>query len=791
MMMQENFFPDHGVASTDEELRLLLEHAKEYAIVLLDPSGHVSTWNQSAARLKGYSATEIIGQHFSRFYSPEDVVDRRPWRMLETAREQGRVEDEGWRVRKDGTRFWANVVITALRDSEGVLRGFGKLVRDMTEQRVAQLVERQYMIERERAAAGALFTERSNQMMRTLRESEAHFKLILNSTAEGIYVLDADGKCTFCNTAATEMFGFPSATFPLGRNFHELVHHHRTDGSAYAIEECAIHGTFSGHRQHVDLDVFWRLDNTSFPVEYFSYPIAKEGQVIGAVITFLDITDRLRAREALAEKEMRFRQLAEATFDGISISEDGVIIEANTGFSRIFGYELSEVVGKTTIEFIAEESRPTVRERISNNIEGRYEAVGKHRDGHRLLLEIAGRTHYTGKGIARISAIRDLTEQRQLEVRLRQTQKMEAIGRLAGGVAHDFNNLLTVIMSYADMLLITEDNESHREDLQEIRQATQSAAALTRQLLAFSRQQVIEPKMVDLSELVRNSAKMVQRLIGEDVELAVSAQNPLTVKVDAGQIDQVLLNLAANARDAMPEGGLLTVETASVVLDDDYARGHWPAVAGHFAMLAITDTGMGMDKETQARIFEPFFTTKEAGKGTGLGLATVYGIVKQSDGFIWVYSEPGRGTTFKIYFPLQKEAAPVEISSPEPAVSGAGGTILLTEDEPAVRVAARRILEQNGFTVLEAPTPRAALDTATRYVERIDLLLTDLVMPGMNGSELAEEFRSVRPETKVLFMSGYTADAVVRRGIFTAGGAYIQKPFSGDTLVRKIREVLG
>jgi two-component system cell cycle sensor histidine kinase/response regulator CckA len=369
---------------------------------------------------------------------------------------------------------------------------------------------------------------------------------------------------------------------------------------------------------------------------------------------------------------------------------------------------------------------------------------------------------------------------------------MEAIGRLAGGVAHDFNNQLTVITSCTELLLMdTEERDPRRDNLEEIRKAAQGAAALTRQLLAFSRQQVVEPKLVTIEEVVASAEKMLKRLIGEDVELvAVLSEAPATVKIDPSQLEQVIMNLAVNARDAMPDGGKLTLETSAVELGEYYARTHWPAIPGRFALLAVSDTGIGMTDQTRARIFEPFFTTKELGKGTGLGLATVYGIVKQSGGFIWVYSEPGQGATFRIYLPRVDE--PPTMSPPVASTASLLGTetILLTEDAPALRGMARQILERYGYTVLEAPDGKEALALARSVPGPIHLLLTDVVMPGMSGRELAERFTGHRSEMKVLYMSGYTDDAVVRHGVLRPGIAYLQKPFTPESLAHKVREVL-
>jgi two-component system cell cycle sensor histidine kinase/response regulator CckA len=380
---------------------------------------------------------------------------------------------------------------------------------------------------------------------------------------------------------------------------------------------------------------------------------------------------------------------------------------------------------------------------------------------------------------------------RKSEEQLRQSQKMEATGRLAGGIAHDFNNLLSVILSYSNVLLgDLPPDSSVRADIEEIRHAGERAAALTRQLLAFSRQQVLEPSVVDLNGIVAGMDKMLGRMIGEDVELRVVPAADLgKIKVDPGQIEQVIMNLAVNARDAMPRGGTLTLETANIELDAAYASDHMGVAPGPHVMLAVTDSGIGMDRATQARIFEPFFTTKQ--RGTGLGLSTTFGIVKQSGGHLFVYSEPGRGSTFKIYFPRSggDVAAPRKPRGRLP-VSGSE-TILLVEDEAQVRAITRIILTRSGYKVLEAQDPADALALCGRFADTIHLLLTDLVMPKMNGRELAEKLSPQRPGMRVLYMSGYTHDTVVHHGALEASISFLQKPFTPDSLMWKVREVLG
>ncbi|TLY54232.1 MAG: response regulator [Gemmatimonadetes bacterium] len=401
-------------------------------------------------------------------------------------------------------------------------------------------------------------------------------------------------------------------------------------------------------------------------------------------------------------------------------------------------------------------------------------------------LEFAGRR-------ARLILAHDVTAQRQLEEQLRQSQKMEAVGQLAGGIAHDFNNLLTAILGSTQLLLNNmPSGDPRREDAEEVRHAGLRAAELTRQLLAFSRRQVLAPKVLELNVVVGNMDRMLRRLLGEDVELVTSLDPTAgAVNADPGQLEQVLLNLAVNARDAMPGGGRLSIETTRLALHEEHLERRHRLPPGDYACLVVTDTGVGMDEATQAHLFEPFFTTKEVGKGTGLGLATVYGIVKQSGGYIWVYSEPRRGTTVKVYLPRVPGASEAPAPAP-PARAARGGneTVLLVEDAAPVRALARRSLEACGYRVLDASDGPSALELSARHAAGIDLLVTDVVMPGMSGRELAERLAPQRPEMKVLYTSGYTDDAMVRQGVLNAGVAFLQKPFVPDMLARKVREVL-
>jgi two-component system, cell cycle sensor histidine kinase and response regulator CckA len=406
-----------------------------------------------------------------------------------------------------------------------------------------------------------------------------------------------------------------------------------------------------------------------------------------------------------------------------------------------------------------------------------------------------------GKPIGFRGIARDVTERKHAEIemvtlqeQLRQSQKMEAIGQLAGGVAHDFNNLLTVIHGYSELILTSLDENSRlRQDVQEIIHASERASSLTRQLLAFSRKQVLQPKVLDLNAHVFDMDKMLRRMIGENIELMTLLAKDLgRIKADPGQIEQVILNLAVNARDAMLNGGKLTIETANIELDENYARSHIGVTPGHYVMLSVSDTGVGIAREVKERIFEPFFTTKEKGKGTGLGLSTVFGIIQQSGGNIWVYSEPGLGTTFKIYLPrIEEDTESLKPSAVSTKSLQGSETILLVEDEEIVRKLACTILQKNGYKVLEAPNGEEALRIVQgQNGNPIHLLVTDVVMPGMSGRQLADLLERLRPEMKILYISGYTDNAIVHHGVLEKGIDYIQKPFTIEGLARKVREVL-
>jgi PAS domain S-box-containing protein len=518
--------------------------------------------------------------------------------------------------------------------------------------------------------------------------------------------------------------------------------------------------------------------------------------------------ERKRAETALGESEERFRQVISSITDWIyvtKITDDGKLV--NLYFSphveALTGYPYEKFIGDWSFwpsEVIHPDDQAAAAEQAARlaagqNSEIEYRLI--RADGEIIWVRDSARVD-NEDSTAKIvyGVVSNITQRKQLEEQFHQSQKMEAIGRLAGGVAHDFNNLLTVITGYNDLML-EEHADNHDPDhikLKQIKKATEQATLLTRQLLAFSRRQVLQPRVLNLNTIITNTETMLRRLIGEDIELIIILQEGVgQVKADPGQMEQVIINLAINARDAMPTGGKITIETARVKVDETYTRQHIGARPGSYVMIAITDTGHGMDAETKSHIFEPFFTTKEPGKGTGLGLATVHGIINQSDGHIWVYSEPNEGTIFKVYLPQIETSGPVDDQDDEISIPPRRGseTILLVEDEDSVRGLACRILRGEGYLVLDASNGEEAVRISADYPEPIHLLLTDVVMPGgMSGRQLAANLSALRPQMKVLYMSGYTDDAIVHHGVLDKGIAFLQKPFTLIMLTHKVREVL-
>jgi PAS domain S-box-containing protein len=534
-----------------------------------------------------------------------------------------------------------------------------------------------------------------------------------------------------------------------------------------------------------------RVDGTTFPVEITTNYIEYQGQ--GFSFSFVrDITERKRMEQALHLTQFCVDR---ASVGIIRTGPDARILTVNDQACRNLGYTREELLNMYVFDIdpaFSHERWLRHRRGLRARGSGTFETVHRRKDGTTFPVEITGTyLEFQGEGFS-FSFIHDITERKQLEEQLLQAQKMEAIGRLAGGVAHDFNNMLTVILGYAELIKARLPyDDPMAKDVSEIQKAAGHSKDITRQLLAFSRKQMIAPKLVNLNELIANTKGTLSRLIGEDIDLRFyPAPDLWEIRFDPSQVDQILVNLAVNARDAMPGGGALAIETANVRLDEPYCQEHLDCAPGYYVLLGVSDDGVGMDKETLSHIFEPFFTTKEVGQGTGLGLATVYGIVKQNGGIINVYSEPGQGTTFKIYFPavVQKDEVAAEVD--EPAMAAGSGTVLLVEDDDMVREMTATMLQAIGYTVQVAETASDALALCEKRDARIDLLITDVVMPGMSGIELRGRVEAVRPGTKVLFTSGYTPSIMVQRGMLEEGRHFLQKPFSINHLARKVREAI-
>ena len=523
-----------------------------------------------------------------------------------------------------------------------------------------------------------------------------------------------------------------------------------------------------------------------------------DGRVLETLSSGEDVTEYHKTEQQLRDSEEKYQELFELGMEAVFLidNESGLILEANSAASDMYGYTREELLERRNVDLSAEEEQ--TQKVTRSTAEGSVvvpQRQHRRKDGTVFPVEITGRFFELKGRSVHVAAIRDLTTRHSLEEQLRQAQKMESVGQLAGGVAHDFNNLLTVILGSAELMAEhLRAADPLQEDLREIKEAGNRAKSLTSQLLAFSRRQVLQPRVIDLTELVRDMDRLLRRLIGEDIELRTAiATDTWPVEADRGQIESILVNLAVNARDAMPKGGKLTIETANADLDDSYAREHVGVEPGDYAMVAVTDDGVGMDAQTRERVFEPFFTTKTMETGTGLGLSMVYGIVRQHGGFIWLETEPGLGSCFKIYLP-RVVGGPA--TGPDARETGAaprsqpGETVLVVEDERGVRRLVARMLTRIGYQVLVARDGLDAETVANDHDGPIHLLLTDVVMPGLGGKQVADRLAATHPDMRVLYMSGYTDDTIVDHGVLDPGTQFIQKPFSGAAVARRVREVL-
>lgn len=624
------------------------------------------------------------------------------------------------------------------------------------------------------------------------RESEAQYRLLFDSNPLPMWVFDRNTRHFLAvNEAAIRHYGYSREEF-LGMTILDI------QPAAEVARVLDLLSKPSRGLQGAESGKHCKKDGSIIDVEITSHDLDFRG-VEAALIQAHDVTERKRSEERLSESQERFTTAFRSSPFGITISSEaeGRYLDVNPAFLKIVGYEREEIVGQTMHQLNLwpdPEQRGLMLDRIKSAehatpVKVRFRA----KSGQTRLVEVAAERIHLDDESCILAIAHDVTDSVQLEQKFLQAQKMEAVGRLAAGVAHDFNNMLGVIIGYSELAKdrLETGHPAHKY-LLEIKTAGDRAVALTRQLLAFSRQQVLEPRNLNLNSVVHHASKMLLHMIGEDISLVFRPSEPLgSVYADLSQIEQILMNLAVNARDAMPKGGKIIIETANVDLGESYIREQQPVRPGPYVMLSVTDTGIGMDEATLAQVFEPFFTTKEAGKGTGLGLSTAYGIAKQSGGYIWAYSEAGRGTTFKLYLPCAgnpaERLAPLTADSVAPPGTE---TVLVAEDEPALRNLTVQILKSRGYNVLSAENAARSLAVAQQYDRGIDLLLTDVVMPDRTGPDLVSEIRKMRPDLRVLYMSGYSKTAMVEQGVLPQDSTLIIKPFSTRALLTKMRAVL-
>jgi two-component system, cell cycle sensor histidine kinase and response regulator CckA len=721
----------------------------------------------------GMKANQVIGQDLYKYFGTSDPE------FPPIAAHRRALDGKTVTFETTWTEHTFHVHVEPLHNQGGAVVGTIGIALDVTDSRIAE---------------------------EALRESEARKGAILESALDCIICMDHQGRVTEFNPAAERTFGIPRAEI-LGRELaSKIIPARQRDKHRAAMARYMNSGVGEALGERIETTGL-RADGSEFPLEL---AVTRIGTTDPPSFTAYvrDITARKRSEqalrdseEALRNSEERFRSLVQNSSDIMTVLDgEGVIQYESPSISRILGYRPEELIGKSILSFLHPDEEALVADLLrdeagaTNNIVRRVEARFRHKDGSWRTLECIGNNllqHPDVGGIVVNS--RDITERKHLEQQLLQSQKMEAVGRLAGGIAHDFNNLLTVINGQAEVQMhrSPRDSPAHRAAA-EIQQAGTRAAALVKQLLAFSRRQMLCPTVLDLNAAMVDIGKMLPRLIGEDIDLVMMLDPKVErVKVDPVQIEQIVMNLAVNARDAMPRGGKLVIETSNAELDEAFCQQHAGARVGKFAMLSVSDSGEGMDPETQAHIFEPFFTTKGKGRGTGLGLATVYGIVKQSEGYIQVESALQCGAVFRIYFPaVEGQSQPAVQPQAARVTPGGKETILLAEDEEPVRMMVQEFLQSHGYTVLRAADGLEALGICEQYSEPIHLLLTDVVMPRMGGRELAERMALLRPDLPILYISGYTDDVAVRHGAADRKAAFLSKPFTLQSLALKLREVL-
>jgi PAS domain S-box-containing protein len=744
-------------------LELLIDSVADYAIFMLDPRGFVTSWNTGAERIKGYRTIEIIGQHFARFFTPEDQAARLPEAILAHAKATGRHEAEGWRVRKDGRRFWANAIVQPVRDDDGALVGFAKITRDITERKAAEAA---------------------------LRESEHRFRVLVEGVMDyAIYMLDPSGVVTNWNSGAERLKGY-TADEIVGHHFSKFyTNEDRAAGlPARVLEQAVQEGRYEGEGWRV------RRDGSRFWASFVVAPVRNPaGQIEGFAKVTRDITERQSAHQTLRQSERQFRLLVSNVTDYAlyMLDPNGVITSWNAGAQRIKGYTADEIIGQHFSRFYTERDRAAgapARALYTAALEGRFEAEAwrVRKDGSLFWASVVLDPIRDEKGdlIGFAKITRDITERRDAQMALQEAQaqrahaqKMDALGQLTGGVAHDFNNLLMVVSGHiATIRRNAGDDPKLARAVQAIELAAQRGATLTRQLLTFSRRQASNPVVVVLAERVDALRVILTSSVGEAAELTIAIEPAAwPVMVDPSELELALVNIVLNARDAMPSGGRIAITAENAVLSpaDTPAR-----IAGEFVALRITDTGSGIPPDVLAKVFDPFFTTKAPNKGSGLGLSQVYGFAHQSGGTVTIDTEVGRGTVITLYLPRTRETA--SETHAEPATETAtGGAVLVVEDNPDVANVTRSMLEQLGYEVHAAANADAAL---AAVAERdFDLVVSDIVMAGsMDGVGLARTLRERKPGLPVLLVTGFSGAAGRALAEFTL----MQKPFELADLSR-------
>lgn len=793
---QKNF------ASDESRLRFLeqMSETSPDGLTIVDAECHVLWANPQFLRMFGYDASEVEGQLLENLVVPPERQAEVQW-VVETLTQSRQITIETQRRRKDGMLVDVTLsVATVLLD--GKMAGYCVTYHDICDRkRMEALSSSLYRVAEKSSSAHDLqqFFAAVHSIVDELMYARSFYIALYDPAIDLItfpYFVDEHDAAPGSRKMGRGLTDY------LIRTGEPLL---ATPEVLQAMEdrgEVARNGARSLDWMGVPL----KVNNHTFGalvVQTYTKNI-RYGERDKEILTFVarqvaSAVEIKRNEQALRRSEARYRSLVQSSVYGIYRSSlEGRFLDVNPALIAMLGYGLAEDVlmldPEKQVFARAEEHQRLIEEfRRTGRLDG-IEVKWKRKDGSPITVRISGRAVSSADEPADVleAIAEDVTDRRVLEDQFRQAQKMEAVGRLAGGVAHDFNNLLMVISGYAEVILAQLDlHHPLHEKARAIQQASDRATTLTRQLLAFSRKQLLELKVVDVNTIVEDMERLLRPLIGENVDLVTKlAADAGHTRADAGQLEQVLMNLVVNAKDAMPDGGKLTIQTQHIAVDDSHRWGQTFIRRGSYVLLSVSDTGMGMDKETQSRIFEPFFTTKDKGKGTGLGLSTVYGIVKQSGGYVMVQSEEGRGTSFHIYLP--RVEAPPEIHAAPVARTALGGTetVLLVEDEESVRHLVRETLTTKGYHVVEAENGEAGLAAAAKQEGKIDLVITDVVMPGMGGRELVKQLAATRPDTKVLYLSGYTEEAINGEGIET-GAAFLQKPFTLQNLSRKVREVLG